>query len=130
MLKIAVGHSNDPDSLEAVQEVLEQCRHDLAGQRPQIGILLTAFDFDHEIILEHINAAFPDLQLIGGTTDGELSSVLEFQQDSVTLMLLVSDEVEFQTGIARHVSQNPVELTHQAVVQAQTRLTEILHHSH
>lgn len=123
MLKIAVGHSNDPDSFESVQDVLEQCHQDLAGQTPQVGILLTAFDFEHKIILEQIKATFPALQLIGGTTDGEISSVLEFQQDSVTLMLLASDDVEFQAGVARHVSQNPVEITRQAVVDAQAQLT-------
>lgn len=125
MLKIAVGHSNDPDSLEAIKEVLKQCHQDLAGQIPQVGILLTAFDFEHSLILETIGAAFPKLQLIGGTTDGELSSVLGFQQDSVTLMLLASDDVEFQAGVARHVSQNPVEITHQAVVHAQTQLASL-----
>ena len=123
MLKIAVGHSNDPDSFEAIQEVLEQCHQDLVEQTPQVGILFAAIDFDYDIILEHITAAFPALQLIGGTTDGELSSVLEFQQDSVTLMLLASDEVEFQTGIARNVSQNPVNVVHRAVIDAQAQLS-------
>ena len=104
MLKIAIGHSNDPDSLEAVRDVIDQCQGDLAGQTPRVGILLTAFDFEHGLILESIHEAFPDLQLIGGTTDGELSSVLEFQQDSMTLMLLASDDVEFSTGVARNVS--------------------------
>ncbi|MGB7414772.1 MAG: hypothetical protein WA902_11250, partial [Thermosynechococcaceae cyanobacterium] len=70
MLKIAVGHSNDPDSAEAVNEVIAQCQADLAGQPPQAGILCAAFDFDHALILERLNHAFPDLELIGGTTDG------------------------------------------------------------
>jgi hypothetical protein len=78
MLKFAVGHSNDPDSQAAVSEVLEQIRLALAGIPPKVGILFTAIDFDHALILHQIVEAFPEIDLIGGTTDGEMSSVLGF----------------------------------------------------
>jgi hypothetical protein len=122
MLKIAVGHSNDPDSQEAILEVLEQCRKTLSGSIPQAGLLFAAVDFDHAIVLSCINTAFPDIELIGGTTDGELSSVLEFQQDSLTLMLFCSDEIKIRAAVGRNVSQDPIEIAHQAVETAKALL--------
>jgi hypothetical protein len=115
MLKIAVGHSNDPDSIEAVDEVLQQCLDSLAGEIPQAGILFAAIDFEHELILNRINVTFPDLELIGGTTDGEVSSVLGFQQDSLTLMLFCTDDIEIRAAVGRNVSQNPTAIAQQTV---------------
>ncbi len=73
----------------------------------QAGILLAALDFDHAEILRRIHQTFPGIQLIGGTTDGEISSVLEFQQDSVVLILFCSDEIKFNAAVGRHISSDP-----------------------
>ncbi|MEH2465535.1 FIST signal transduction protein [Nostoc sp.] len=121
MFKAVVGHSNDPDSLSAVEEVLQQCTNSLAGDKPKAGIIFAAIDFEHSLILQQINQAFPGIELIGGTTDGEISSVLEFQQDSITLMLFCSDEVEIHAGVGRKVSGDPVTVTKQAVEQAKAK---------
>ena len=87
MLRAVVGHSNDPETEVAIAEVLEQCLVGLDGINPQAGILLAALDFDHAEMLQLVHQTFPGIQLIGGTTDGEISSVLEFQQDSIVLLL-------------------------------------------
>ncbi|HEY9825771.1 MAG TPA: FIST N-terminal domain-containing protein [Stenomitos sp.] len=122
MLKIAVGHSNDPDSAEAIQDVLAGCKQTLDGHQPKAGVLFAAIDFDHALLLEHIYTEFPNLQLIGGTTDGEVSSVLGFQQDSVVLMLFCSDEVEMTTAVGRHVSQDPEAIAAATVECAKAQL--------
>lgn len=118
MFKVVVGHSNDPDSVEAIAEILEQCSESLAGITPQAGILFAAFDFDHSFILQQIYAQFPDLELIGGTTDGEISSLLNFQQDSLTLMLFASDEIEFCAGVGTQASQDSIAAAQAAIKQA------------
>ena len=115
MLKVAVGHSNDPDSAEAVQEVLEQCQKSLVGERPQAGLLFAAVDFDRSLILNRINEVFPGIELIGGTTDGEISSVLEFQQDSLTLMVFCADDIEIRAAVGRDVHENPIAIAHQTI---------------
>ncbi|MEH2461641.1 FIST signal transduction protein [Nostoc sp.] len=125
MFKAVVGHSNDPDSLSAVEEVLQQCTSSLAGDIPKAGIIFAAIDFEHSLILQQIHQAFPGIELIGGTTDGEISSVLEFQQDSITLMLFCSDEVEIHAGVGRKVSSDPITVTKQAVEQAQAKSTAV-----
>ncbi|MBE9228282.1 FIST C-terminal domain-containing protein [Phormidium sp. LEGE 05292] len=122
MLKVVVGHSNDPDSELAIAEVLQQCRDSLENRVPKAGILLAAIDFDHSLILEQIFSVFPDLELIGGTTDGEISSILDFQQDSLILMLFCSDSLEIRAGIGLNVSADPVIAAKQAVETAKTAL--------
>ncbi|MFN6471614.1 MAG: FIST signal transduction protein [Nostoc sp. SerVER01] len=123
MFKAVVGHSNDPDSLSAVEEVIQQCITSLAGDIPQAGILFAAIDFEHSLILQQIHHAFGGIELIGGTTDGEISSVLEFQQDSITLMLFCSDEVEIYAGVGRKISADTITATKQAVEQAKAKTT-------
>lgn len=118
MLKVAVGHSDDPDSQAAIDEVLQQCTDSWEPITPKAGILFAAIDYDHALILQQINQAFPGLELIGGTTDGEISSVLEFQEDSLTFMVFGSDEMDIYAGIGRHVSQDAIAATQQAVQQA------------
>ncbi|WNZ25206.1 hypothetical protein HJG54_21685 [Leptolyngbya sp. NK1-12] len=118
MFQVVVGHSEDPDSQAAVEEVLLQCRQKLAGISPQAGILFAAIDFDHAVILRQIQASFPDLELIGCTTDGEMSSTLGFQQDSLTLMLFCSDTVEIHAGVGYGLRENPGTAAQQAVAQA------------
>ncbi|NJL57034.1 hypothetical protein HC928_19225 [bacterium] len=121
MFKVVVGHSNDLDSDDAIAEVLTQCDRSLPGVTPKAGILLAAIDFDHASILHKIHDTFPGIQLIGGTTDGEISSVLGFEQDSITLMLFCSDGIDIQAGIGRNVSQNLHASVREAVERATLR---------
>lgn len=119
MFKVAIGHSVDPDTESAVQEVLAQCGQALDGATPQAGIVFAAIDFDHPLLLDRIMEALPEIELIGCTTDGELSSVQEFQQDSLVLILFSSDRVQFCTGLGRSVSQDPLTAAQQAVRSVQ-----------
>jgi hypothetical protein len=124
MLKTVVGHSNDPDSLSAITEVLEQCQQSLSGASPQAGILFAAIDFEHTPILNQICEAYPGIELIGGTTDGEMSSILGFEQDSLTLMLFCSDNITIRAGIGRDISQDLNAAIQTAIVQAKTGHTD------
>ena len=123
MFKAAVGHSNDPDTEAASQEILEQCCTQLSGQCPQAGLLFAAPDFEHGLILQAIARQFPGIALIGGTSDGEISSELGFQQDSVTLIVFCSDQVEFCAAVGRDLSQNPRAIAQQTAARAQASMT-------
>lgn len=120
MFQVVVGHSDDPDSENAIAEVLQECSRSLAGAIPQAGILFSGTDFDHVLILRRIQDAYPKIELIGGTTNGEMSSILEFQQDSVTLMLFATDEVEIRAGIGRGASKDPALAAQEAIAQAKS----------
>lgn len=119
MFKVAVGHSIDPDSKAAAEEVIAQCQKTLAGDSPQAAILLSAINFEHQMVLDSIYQTFPGIALIGGTTVGEMSSAMGFQEDSLTLVLFCSDEVDIQAGFGKNVSQNAAAATHQAILETQ-----------
>ncbi|MEO0351078.1 MAG: FIST N-terminal domain-containing protein [Cyanobacteria bacterium P01_A01_bin.15] len=122
MLKVIVGHSNDPDSAFAIAEVLAQCHHQLADLQPKAALLFAAPDFDHRLILQTIHQHFHDLLLIGGTSDGELSSTLGVQQDSIVLTLFCSDEITFSAAVGRHISENLQDVVYKTVDAAQQAL--------
>ncbi len=123
MFKAYVGHSNDPDSHFAVLEVLQQCMDALAGAVPQAGVLFAAFDFDHQLILEQIQTTFPKIELIGSTTNGEMSSVMGFQEDSLTLLLFCADRIEIRAGLGRGTSDNLSGAVDEAIATATAKLS-------
>lgn len=124
MFKVVVGHSEDPESQDAIEEIIEQCTSKLEGNVPQAGILFAAIDFEHALILKAINQVFPELELVGCTTDGEMSSVLGLQQDSLTLMLFCSDTVEIHAGVGYKTREDPFGAASQAVRQATQKSTQ------
>ena len=115
MFQVVVGHSIDPSSLLAVKEAVNQCRDQLAGAIPSAGIVLCAIDFEHQVILDFISKEFPGIALIGGTTVGEMSSRLGFHEDSLTLMLFCSDEVDIRAGLGLQVSEDEIAAARQAI---------------
>ena len=121
-MKVGVGHSEDVDSADAIQEVLDTCSQQLGGATPQAGILFSALDHDHQALVDGIMDRYPDLELIGATTDGEVSSTLGFAENSVTLMLFNSERVSFAAGVGRDVSENPERAGRQAAEMAMARL--------
>ncbi|MGD1901666.1 MAG: FIST signal transduction protein [Geitlerinemataceae cyanobacterium] len=124
MLKVIVGHSEDPDSREAIEEVLEQCLEELDDLKPQAGLLFAAIDFDYAVLLDEINRAFPGIDLIGCTTDAEISSVLGFQQNSISLTLFISDSIQIHAGIGLDTQENVCRAARQAVAQATENTTQ------
>ncbi len=123
MFKAYVGHSNDPDSKFAVEEVLQQCLDALAGAVPQAGVLFAAFDFDHPLILDRIQTTFPGIELIGSTSNGEMSSVMGFQEDSLTLLLFCADRLEIRAGLGRGASKNIAVAVDEAIATATAKLS-------
>jgi hypothetical protein len=124
MFKGYVGHSNDPDSQFAVADVLQQCLDALAGDVPRAGVLFAAFDFEHEIVLAEINKTFPGIELIGSTTNGEISSVMGFQEDSLVLLLFCADEkIEIRAGLGRETSKNLTVAVEEAISNATAKLS-------
>ncbi|MBF0289895.1 MAG: FIST C-terminal domain-containing protein [SAR324 cluster bacterium] len=106
MLKAAIGHTEDIDTEDAIDEILEQCKQELGDLKAQAGILYSSVDHEFDVLLEKINAEYPDIELIGCTTDGEMSSAMGFAEDSVLLILFYSDEVDIKSGVAKNLSEN------------------------
>ena len=118
MLTAVVGHSEETDPTAVADEVLEQCRAKLGSTPARAGLLFAAIDFDHQVILDAISRRYPDLELIGCTTDGEVSSELGFCEDSATLILFASDTVDITAGVGRGLSRDVVGACRAAVQQS------------
>ena len=101
-----VAHSDDFDAEGALAEIVEQCRAELGERSPKAGIVFCDFDLEHDEILEGILRVWPDLELIGCTTDGEISSILGYREDSIALVLMGSDTIEFSVGMGKEASKD------------------------
>ncbi len=109
MFKAAVGHSEDVIAKSAVDDILTQIRAVLGDDVPRAGVLFCSVDFDHSAIIPEIRTAFPGIELIGCTTDGEFSSGLGFTEDSVMFMAFASDTVEIRAGAGKDLSKSGIE---------------------
>jgi len=107
MLKIAVGQSEDIDALDALREVLEQCTAQLGGETPRAALVFASIELDHASVLAHLRERWPALEIIGCTTDGEMSSVGGFHESSLVVTLIASDSIEIVAAVGREVSADP-----------------------
>jgi hypothetical protein len=121
MLTAVVGHSEDPDASALAEEVLEQCQTRLGGRPARAGLLFAGIDLDHQVILDAINRRYPGLELIGCTTDGEISSELGFREDSATLILFSSDKVDITSGVGRGMSRDIVGACRAAIQESKSK---------
>ena len=117
-MRAIVGHCQDIDTADTIADVLRQCESQLGDERPKAGILFASTDYDHGQALAAIRARWPGLALIGGTTDGEVSSHAGYTPDSLLLVLLAGDDFEVELGLGRELSADPV----RAVAQATSNL--------
>ena len=124
MFQVIVGHSDEVETVDAVDEVLATCRNALGDRVPQAGLIFSGTGYDREAMLSSIMDAWPDLQLVGCTTDGEMSSDLGFTEDAISLALFCSDEVEFAAGIGREAGAEPEKAADEAVSMARARLSQ------
>ena len=130
MFKAIVGQSEDPLAAEAVRDIVAQIKTELPeGMLPQAGIMYCSIDMDHAEVLSRLNDEFPAMDLIGGTTDGEFSSRLGFKNDSVALMVFVSDSVEIKAGAGHNASKSSAAAGREATIAANDRLQKQKDHA-
>ena len=124
MIRAGIGQSENIDTQTAVESVIRQCRQKLAGHQPQAGIVFAGVNFDHRLMLDKILERFPGLKLIGCTTAGDFSSSYGFSDDSISLTVFYSDDIEIGIGIGQALSDNPDAAVQSAVDQAAHTLSK------
>ncbi len=122
-LELVVGHSDDPDTEAAVTEVLAECTWSLRGRTPGAALVFAGIDHDHRVLLERIGEQWPGMPVIGCTTDGELTSVGQFKEDSIAIALFVSERLSFGVGMGTGVASDPEGAAREAVRQAREQLS-------
>jgi hypothetical protein len=118
MLKLVVCHTDDVDSEDAVKDLIQQSEAKLNGQIPDACILFAAIDYEHQVMLDEINSKWNGIKLIGGTTDGEMSSEMGFGEDSAVMMLFCSPKIKFTIGVGDQLSAGIQKACETAVKQA------------
>lgn len=115
MLNMAVAHALDPETSSAAAQLVEQARAELGDVRPQAGIVYTAMGIDHLLLMRLLAEAMPGVELIGCTTDGEITGCEGFHEDSTVLVLFGSDQVSIRAGLGRDVGRDAAAAAQQAV---------------
>ena len=124
MIKVGLGQTEGIHTRKAVQSVISKCEKQLHGYHPQAGIVFAGTNFDHGVMLAEINRVFPQIELIGCTTSGELSSNFGFSDESIILMLFYSDDIEIKAGVGRVLSESPGTAIKSAVNHAKSKLSK------
>ncbi|RKZ35126.1 MAG: hypothetical protein DRQ37_06975 [Gammaproteobacteria bacterium] len=107
MFQVVVGHSEEIFTEDAIVEVIAACDEGLQGQDPVAGLVFCGTEYGHQMVLERIRARYPGLELIGCTTDGEMSSSGGFTEDAITLTLFCSDQIQIRAGIGKRAGSEP-----------------------
>jgi hypothetical protein len=105
-LSVGVGHSSNENSFKAGQEAASEALNKHRGT-PEVLIVFGSTRFDHQRLLAGINSITGDIPMVGGTTAGEISTS-GFLTESLVIMGLSSDRLDFATGIGLNMSQDEV----------------------
>ena len=124
MIKVGLGQAEGLDTQRAIQDAISHCRQQLEGYEPQAGIVFAGVEFNHRQMLDEINRNFPEIDLIGCTTAGEFSSSFGFSDNSMSLMVFYSDDVEIRAGVGQDLSQDPEAAVKSAISLARQRLSQ------
>src|SRR5437899_12573764 len=100
MLTMVVGQSDEVVPADAIAAAIDACRTALGDRRPQAGIVFSAFDSFDASVPAALREAFPDAIVMGSTSAAEISSVGGYQEDSLTLAMFASDDVDVTAGLA------------------------------
>jgi len=106
MFKVIMGQTEDPDSLDAIKDVIEQCRKQLSKDKPSAGILYGSTEYDSQVIVDEVNKAFPGIELIGGNTCAEISSLKGYADGTLVLVLFVSDTIEIKAIVIKNIAKD------------------------
>jgi hypothetical protein len=121
MLRMAVGHSDDVDAADAIAIAIDQCRAQLDGLAPQAGFLVAAFDSFDPSLVATVLAAFPGCALMGSTSSAEMSSTSGYLEDSVSLALFASDDVDVTAGLGLGLDRDVDGACRAAVAEARSK---------
>ncbi len=120
-LQTVVGHSDEIDSVAAIHAVIDQCERQLAGRLPLAGLLFASVDYDHQTLVDVISRRWPNLPLIGGSTDGEMSRSKGFTRDSVLLTLFTGDGIRASAGRGVALAADPSRAIDEALARIDER---------
>ena len=123
MIESVFSVSDDLDPLAGVCKVVDECRKELGERTAHAGIFFTScLDTDYSLMLAEIHDVFPDIELVGCTTDGEITQHLGFSEDSSALMILSAPHIRFAASVAENISADLLTSLEKGYDAAKTKL--------
>jgi hypothetical protein len=113
-MRAFTSHSQELEAVAAAGELIAKSTEQLQGEAPVAAFLFASTDYDHQQLLAALHAHWPDLPLVGGTTDGAISGA-GFAHDSVLLTLLTGKGLRARVGLGRSLSKDPARAVAQAL---------------
>ena len=96
--------SNNPDTRRAVEELHRKLK---SKEAPTLVIFLASTKYDFEIATEEIKKCFPNSEVVGATTSGEI--VREgFINDSIVLTTLTCHKTKVKATLIKDAAKFPV----------------------
>lgn len=124
MFKVGIGQSDEIDTVCATEKAISQAKTSLGNLVPQACIAFAGLEFEHEKILSEVKKAYPQIQIIGCTSGGEITSEFGFTDDSIVLLFLYSDEVSFSIGLGFDPEMNSERAANNALAMARSNLSQ------
>lgn len=104
-MKAITLQTQEIDAGIAAAELITLATEQLGGDAPVAAFLFASTDYDHKTLLDALASHWPDLPLVGGSTDGEISND-GFADDSVVLTLISGKGLRARTGLGRDLSKD------------------------
>jgi len=123
MFESVYSVSDDLDPVSGVRTVVDECRKQL-GERPaHAGLFFTScLDADYAGMLAEIHAAFPGIELVGCTTDGEITPRRGCSEDSSALIIFSAPAIRFAASVAEAISEDHLNSLTSGYEKARSRL--------
>ena len=112
-----VGWSTKSDAARAGKEAAEAAVAQLSSLKPQLAIVFGSSWFDQPSLLQGVRAALGDVQIVGGSTAGEIIPQGPISHSCV-VVLVASETISCSVGLGEGVDRAPREAGHQAAYHA------------
>ena len=117
ILEVGVGQSSNPS--EALEEALKGCKN------PDLTLVFASSEFNPHEVYSEIREKVGNSNIIGGTTAGEFSSVVEKpKRGTVAVMTLKSPYLKVGVGVGEGLSKDPVECGKNAICKSYASLKD------
>lgn len=126
MIESVFSVSDDLDPVVGVRKVVDECRKELGERAAHAGIFFTScLDTDYSLMLDEIHEVFPDIELVGCTTDGEITQHLGCSEDSSALIILSAPHIRFASSVAENISGDSLTSLKKGYEEAKTELAAV-----
>ena len=111
IVKVGIGHSTD--AREAAEAAMQ------STPKPDLVIVFSGFGLDPNASYQAVREVVGEAPIIGGTSTGEFSSVIEAPQtDSVAVMTLQSSYISVGVGVGGNLGAEPEACAQEAIANA------------